>query len=107
MVDTVLRMLAYQSPHARRLLIRGLVVAMLVTALLIAGVLTGVLPPVIFGALAAVGMAVLVIGDLRRRDGKRPTKSNPGPEVVHAPAHQPVVAGAGAAPKEHGGRRHR
>jgi hypothetical protein len=110
MVDTVLRMLTHQSAHAKRLLIGGLTVALVVTALLIAGILTGTLPPIVFGSLVALGMAALVISDLRRRDGTPSPKSDPEPDVVPTPpAHtrQAVVAGAGAAPKDHGRRRHR
>jgi hypothetical protein len=103
MVEPVLRTLNLQSPHAKRLLVVGLVVAIVPTALLIVAVLTDFIPVFALGILAAVGMAALVISDLRRRDGaNHSVNPKTGREVAHAHPHPPhAVAGAGTGSDQH------
>lgn len=55
--------------HARRVIVLGLLVALALTGVLIAAVVDGLLPGIIFAALAVLGMAATIIGDIQRRDG--------------------------------------
>lgn len=68
MVGQVLGTRLHLSPHAKRILVVGLVSALAVLALLIAAVVMDLLPGIIFAALAVIGMALIIFGDLQRRE---------------------------------------
>lgn len=76
-------------PQARRTLQIGLLLAVAVMMLLIALVVEGVLPGVIFGALAVLGIAVIIFGDLQRRELMRVQDAeDEGEEIEQRPTNR-------------------